>query len=79
MSMIVFAIEEAESVVLAWEDWRINGCTIRLGEYVLITCAACGSQITWLCGMRSVDGGVERGGKGATISQPRRALAIAEK
>jgi hypothetical protein len=48
MSMTDFAIVEAESEVLACEDWRIKGCTIRFGEYVLITCAAWGSQITWL-------------------------------
>jgi hypothetical protein len=30
-------------------DDLISGCTIRLGEYVLITAAAVGVHITWDC------------------------------
>lgn len=29
------------------EVWRISGCTIRFGLYVLMTAAAAGVQMTW--------------------------------
>jgi hypothetical protein len=32
MSITDLAIEEEVSEVEAWEDWRINGWTIRFGE-----------------------------------------------
>jgi hypothetical protein len=45
--MMDFEREEDVSLAVAWRDCRRRGCTIRLGEYVLITCAAWGSQMTW--------------------------------
>lgn len=32
MSITDLAIVDEVSVVEAWEDWRIRGCTIRFGE-----------------------------------------------
>src|SRR5271168_950993 len=50
MAMTASATESAlsEEPLLGLVDCRIKGWTMILGEYVLITCAAWGSQITWL-------------------------------
>lgn len=54
------AILSADSDEADWSDdsgdgvWRMSGCTIRLGEYVLITEAAPGVQMTWDCYFQKV-------------------------
>ncbi len=43
------SVSEGSAGVPGAGDWRISGCTIRLGEYVLITAAAAGVQMTCDC------------------------------